>query len=254
MLRRVFGFMPLWSIVFCIVLWEIVARVIGTPLLFPEPMAVLRGMIKLSENGELWLHTWASLERVGIGLLVGVPLGTVMGCAMGASREINAALDPYVRMANSTPAIALIPFALIWFGLSESARYALVVYIVILTVALNARQGVAQVPRLRLKAAHSLGVGGVNAFFRVVIPSSMPSILAGIRTATGLAVIVVVAAEMLGATTGLGFLIILGRQNYDPTLIFIGIFGLGIMSIVLDRGMEFVIERFMPRWSVKRRV
>ena len=253
-MRQVIGFMPLWSVLFCVVIWEIIARIIGTPLLFPEPMAVLRGMIKLSENGELWVHTWASLERVGIGLLVGVPLGAVMGCAMGVSRGINAALDPYVRMANSTPAIALIPFALIWFGLNESARYALVVYIVVLTVALNARQGVAQVPRLRIKAANSLGVGGVSAFFRVVIPSSMPSILAGIRTATGLAVIVVVAAEMLGATTGLGYLIILGRQNYDPTLIFIGIFGLGIMSIVLDRGMEFVIDQFMPRWSVKRRV
>ena len=65
---------------------------------------------------------------------------------------------------------------------------------------------------------------------------------------------VVVAAEMLGAASGLGYLIIRGRQNYDPTLIFIGIFGLGILSILFDRGIAFAIERFMPRWSVRRRV
>jgi len=246
--------MPVWSAVFCVVLWEIVARLIGTPLLFPGPAAVLRGMLSLSSTGELYTHILASLQRIAAGLIIGVPLGAIVGCAMGASRDVNAALDPYVRMANSTPAIALIPFALIWFGLTETARYTLVIYVVILTVALNARQGVSQVPYLRMKAANSLGVTGVKAFFRVVIPSSVPSILAGIRTATGLAVMVVVAAEMLGATTGLGYLIILGRQNYDPTLIFIGIFGLGILSIVLDRGVEFVVEHFMPRWSVQRRV
>ena len=246
--------MPLASAIIFFAVWEICARVIGTPLLFPDPLSVMRGITALIESGEMWQHSWASVQRIAVGLLIGVPIGTVIGCAMGVSRDVNATLDPYLRMANSTPAIALIPFALIWFGVTETARYSLVTYVVILTVALSARQGVAQVPWLRLKAANCLGVHGMEAFFRVVVPSSFPSILAGVRTATGLGVMVVVAAEMLGATTGFGYLIILGRQNYDPTLIFIGIFGLGVLSIVLDRGLEFIIERFMPRWSVQRRV
>ena len=247
-------FGPLYGILLFFILWQVAAGFIGTPLLFPEPMDVMRGLARMSETGEIYVHLGATLQRLLVGLGVGIPVGAVLGCAMGASRDVNAWFDPYLRMANSTPAIALIPFALLWFGVTELARYSLVFYLAVYVLALSARQGVAQVPYLRIKAANTLGVLGVSAFFRVVIPSSFPAILAGVRTATGLGVMVVVAAEMLGASNGFGYLIILGRQNYDPTLIFIGIFGLGILSIVLDRGIELAIERLMPRWSVKRRV
>lgn len=245
---------PVYGTILFFVLWQAGAAAFGTPLLFPEPLAVWDGLARLVETGEFFEHLGATLQRLFVGLLVGIPVGATLGCAMGASRDINAWFDPYVRMANSTPAIALIPFALLWFGVTELARYSLVFYTAFLVVTLSARQGVAQVPQLRIKAANTLGVLGVGAFFRVVVPSSFPAILAGIRTATGLGVMVVVAAEMLGAANGFGFLIILGRQNYDPTLIFIGIFSLGVISLVLDRGLQFYIERFMPRWSVKRRV
>lgn len=245
---------PLYGILLFFIAWQSAAAFIGTPLLFPAPMDVMRGIARMSETGEIFAHLGATLQRLVIPLAVGMPIGAILGCAMGASRDVNAWFDPYLRMANSTPAIALIPFALLWFGVTELARYSLVFYLGVYVVALSARQGVAQVPYLRTKAANTLGVLGIAAFFRVVVPSSIPAILAGVRTATGLGVMVVVAAEMLGAANGFGYLIILGRQNYDPTLIFIGIFGLGIISIVFDRGIEFTIERFTPRWSVKRRV
>ncbi len=247
-------FGPLYGILLFFILWQVAAAFVGTPLLFPEPMDVMRGLAHMTETGELFEHLGATLQRLLVPLAVGMPLGAVLGCAMGASRDVNAWFDPYMRMANSTPAIALIPFALLWFGVTELARYSLVFYVGVYVVALNARGGVAQVPRLRIKAANTLGVLGASAFFRVVVPSSFPAILAGVRTATGLCIMVVVAAEMLGAASGLGYLIIRGRQNYDPTLIFIGIFGLGILSILFDRGIAFAIERFMPRWSVRRRV
>jgi taurine transport system permease protein len=234
--------------------WQVAAMFYDTPLLFPDPPITLKGAWQLTESGEVFEHAGASLRRLGVGLLVGIPAGATLGCAMGASRDINAWFDPYVRMANSTPAIALIPFALLWFGVGELSSYSLVFYTAFLVVTLSARQGVAQVPALRIKAANTLGITGIQAFFQVVVPSSFPAILAGIRTATGLGVMVVVAAEMFGATEGFGYLIVLGRQNYDPTLIFIGIFALGVISLVLDRGFVYAIERFMPRWSVKRRV
>ena len=245
---------PVYGTLLFFILWQAGAASVGTPLLFPEPLVVWEGLWQLAETGEYFEHAGATLQRLAVGMLVGIPFGATLGCAMGASRDINAWFDPYVRMANSTPAIALIPFALLWFGVTELARYSLVFYTTFLVVALSARQGVAQVPYLRIKAANSLGVQGIAAFFRVVVPSSFPAILAGIRTAAGLGVMVVVAAEMLGAANGFGFLIILGRQNYNPTLIFIGIFSLGVISLILDRGFLFCIERFMPRWSVKRRV
>ncbi|MXY38188.1 MAG: ABC transporter permease [Rhodospirillaceae bacterium] len=251
---RVGNLGPLYGILLFFILWQVGAAFVGTPLLFPEPLDVMRGIGDMTETGEIFVHLGATVQRLLVGLGVGIPVGAVIGCAMGASRDVNAWFDPYMRMANSIPAIALIPFALLWFGVTELARYSLVFYLAVYVVALSARQGVAQVPGLRIKAANTLGVLGVAAFFRVVIPSSFPAILVGIRTATGLGVMVVVAAEMLGAADGFGYLIIRGRQNYDPTLIFIGIFGLGILSILFDRGIALAIERFMPRWSAKRRV
>jgi ABC-type nitrate/sulfonate/bicarbonate transport system permease component len=205
-------------------------------------------------NGDILVHLGASLQRIAVGLVVGVPLGVLIGCAMGVSQLADNALDPYLRMANATPAVALVPFSLLWFGITEAGRYALMIYIVVVTLVLYARQGVREVPRLRIKASETLGVSGIGAFFRVIIPSSFPSILAGIRTSIGLGVMVVVAAEMFGATSGVGYLIMQGRANYVPELMFIGILGLGLLALVLDRLFMMVIEMFMPRWSAKRRV
>ncbi len=244
----------IYGILLFLVLWQFAAVMVGTPLLFPKPIDVAHAVADMTKSGEIFTHLVATLQRLVVPLAVGVPLGAVLGCAMGVSRDINSWFDPYVRMANSIPAIALIPFALLWFGVTELARYSLIFYVSVYVVALSAREGVVQVPPLRIKAANTLGVAGTSAFFRVVIPSSFPAVLAGMRTATGLSVMVVVAAEMMGATNGFGYLIILGRQNYDPTLIFVGILGLGILSILLDRTIQFAIEHLMPRWSVKRRV
>lgn len=234
--------------------WQGIAMLWAMPLLFPSPMDVWRVLIGLLANGEFFVHVGASLQRLAVGLIVGVPIGAALGCAMGRSWLVDSAFTPYVRMANAIPAIALIPFSLLWFGVTEFARYALLIYIIGLTVTINARHGVRQVPPIRLKASQTLGVTGLRAFFTVVIPSSFPSILSGIRTAIGLGVMVVVAAEMLGATSGLGYLIMQGRANYNPQLMFLGIIGLGLLSLALDRGFQVAIERFLPRWSVKRRV
>ena len=111
-----------------------------------------------------------------------------------------------------------------------------------------------QVPALRLKAARCLGVEARAAFVRVVIPSSFPAILAGIRIAIGLGVMVIVAAEMLGATSGLGYLIMEARQHYNVERMFVGILGLGTLSLLLDRGFIVVVDRYLPRWSAERRV
>jgi ABC-type nitrate/sulfonate/bicarbonate transport system permease component len=179
-------------------IWELIAAYVGSPLLIPSPGAVAARASRLIANGELVAHVGVSLERLGVGLLVGVPVGVLLGCAMGRSGFLDGLFDPFLRMANSTPAIALIPFTLLWFGVMEVGRYALLVYIIAVTVTLNARHGVRQVPSIRLKAASSLGLTRTDTFIRVIIPSSIPATLVGIRTALGLGVMVIVAAEMFG--------------------------------------------------------
>lgn len=242
------------GVLIVLAIWELGARAWAEPLLFPSPGHVWTMLADMIMSGEILIHLGASLQRIVVGLAVGVPVGVVLGCLMGTSRLADSAFDPYLRMANSIPAVALVPFSLLWFGVSEVGRYVLMIYIVLVTMMLNARQGVREVPQLRMKASETLGVTGTAAFFRVTIPSSFPSILAGIRTSIGLCVMVVVAAEMFGANSGFGYLIMQGRANYVPELMFIGILGLGFLALLLDRAFMIAIEVFMPRWSAKRRV
>jgi len=245
---------PVAALAVAFAIWELVAVYVRSPLLIPSPIAVGGRSVQLIASGELLAHVAVSVERLGVGLLVGVPLGVLLGCAMGRVRFLDAMFDPFLRMANSTPAIALIPFTLLWFGVTEAARYVLLVYVIAVTVTLNARHGVRQVPTIRLKAAASLGLTRVETFVRVIVPSSVPTILVGIRTALGLGVMVIVAAEMFGATSGLGYLIMEARAQFNVERMFIGIIGLGLLSLLLDRGFDALIEHGMPRWSAKRRV
>jgi NitT/TauT family transport system permease protein len=235
-------------------LWALVARGVGSPLLVPTPASVLANAAGLVATGELWTHLGASLSRLFVGLAIGVPVGALVGCAMGRFATIDAALSPYARLFNSIPALALVPFSLLWFGVGEASRYVLLTYTITLTVLLAARQGVRTVPPIRLKAGASLGVAGVPAFFRIVMPSCFPAILAGVRTAIGLGVMVIVAAEMLGAESGLGYLIMQARNHFNMAQLFVGVLGLGLLSFALDRGFHYVVERLLPRWSVQRRI
>lgn len=235
-------------------LWTLLAHVVHSPLLIPSPARVAASASELYASGELGTHVRASLSRLLVGLAVGAPLGAIIGCAMGRFAPVDAVLQPYVRLFNSIPALALVPFSLLWFGVTEFSRYLLLVYTITLTVLLSARQGVRTVPPIRLKAGASLGVSGLGAFFRIVVPSCFPAILAGVRTAIGLGVMVIVAAEMLGAESGLGYLIMQARSHFNMAQLFVGVIGLGALSFALDRAFHFAVETLMPRWSVQRRI
>jgi ABC-type nitrate/sulfonate/bicarbonate transport system permease component len=242
------------SIVAVLLIWQLAASLMATPLLLPSPILVAKSAFALIESGELAVHVGASLSRLAIGLVIGVPIGAFIGCAMGRWSTVDALLGPFVRFFNSIPALALVPFSLLWFGVTEFSRYALLFYTISLTVLLSARQGVRTVPAIRLKAGSSLGVSGAVAFLRIVMPSCFPAILAGTRTAIGLGVMVIVAAEMLGAESGLGYLIMQARSHFNIGHMLVGVIGLGVLTLVLDRAFQFATETLLPRWSVKRRV
>ena len=242
------------TVAFVLITWALLASLIDSPLLLPSPGKVMRSALVLWQNGELSDHVLASLSRLLVGLVIGVPLGAIVGCAMGWSQNFDALLSPYVRFFNSIPALALVPFSLLWLGVTEVSRYALLVYTISLAVLLSARQGVRTVPPIRMKAAAALGVSGTAVLFRIVIPSCFPSILAGVRTALGLGVMVIVAAEMLGADSGLGYLIMQARSHFNMANLFVGVIGLGLLSLVLDRLFVFTVDNLLPRWSLQRRI
>ena len=244
----------MFAVLFVLACWEGVARWLDSPLLVPSPVDVWNSAVVLTQNGELFHNACASVSRLMLALLVGIPLGVILGCSMGRWPVVDAMLAPFVGMFNSIPAIALIPFSLLWLGVSELSRFSLLLYTIALTVLLSARQGVRSVPSLRLKAGATLGVTGIPAFFRVIIPSCIPAIVVGIRTAIGLGVMVIVAAEMLGANSGLGYMIMQARSQFNVSDMAVAVMSLGFLSLLLDRLFQGTIERFLPRWSVRRRI
>lgn len=242
------------SITLALLVWEIAARLVASPLLIAPPALVAESAVRLVQSGELASHASASLARLIVGLAAGVPLGAIVGCAMGRWAMLDATLDPFVRLFNAIPALALVPFSLLWFGITEFSRYSLLIYTISLTVLLSARQGIHTVPAIRLKVGASLGVSELSSFFRIVVPSCFPAILAGVRTAIGLGVMVVVAAEMIGAESGFGYLIMQARAHFNIGNMLVGVIGLGLLSLILDRLFQIAIELLLPRWSVKRRI
>lgn len=248
---RLFSQMAL--IVGVLAVWWVAALIINIQLLVPSPPVVGFAAFELAANGELPEHLRASLSRLFVGLAVGVPAGALLGCAMGRFEILDAMLSPFVRMFNAIPALALVPFSLLWFGATELSRYAILIYTITLTVLLSARIGAATIPRIRERAGQTLGLSRTAIFTRIILPSCFPAILAGTRTALGLGVMVIVAAEMLGAESGFGYLIMQARSHFNMPNMLVGVIGLGIMSLVLDRIFVFSIERLLPRWSVKRR-
>jgi ABC-type nitrate/sulfonate/bicarbonate transport system permease component len=237
-----------------IVLWSLVALQMNNTLLLPRPMDVGIGALILWQSGDLQTHVLASLQRLLVGLAIGVPVGSLLGCLMGLSRSIDAIFNPYLRAFNAIPALALVPLSLLLLGVTEASRYSLLVYTITLVVTINARNGVHLIPQLRLRVGATLGLSDTATLFRIIIPSCFPSILTGIRTAIGLGVMVIVAAEMMGAESGLGFLIMQARSHFSMTNVLVGVLGLGFLSLALDRAFVLAVDWFFPRWSLKRRV
>ena len=237
-----------------LLIWALSAWYVDSPLLLPSPTRVFNNAARLWESGDLTMHVWASLRRLLVGLVIGAPLGAIVGCSMGWSPIVDGLLNPYVRFFNSIPALTLVPFSLLWLGVSETSRYALLVYTISLAVLLSARQGVKTIPPIRLKTADIMGLSRAAVLFRVVIPSCFPAILAGVRTALGLGVMVIVAAEMLGAESGLGYLIMQARSHFNMANLFVGVIGLGLLSLILDRTFMLTVDSILPRWSLRRRI
>jgi NitT/TauT family transport system permease protein len=237
-----------------IAVWQLMANAIAFDMLFPPPRIVGATAYDMIVNGSMTDDVGASLWRLLMALLIGVPAGILIGVAIGWWPIANAIVQPFIRMCNAIPAIALVPFSLLWLGVTEQSRIALLVYTITLTVLISTRAGVRNVSRIKLRAGECLGVRGPQALFKIVLPSCIPAIIIGIRTAIGLGVMVVVAAEMLGAESGVGYRLMQARSQFDTAALMASIIGLGLLALLLDRAFEFAVETLLPRYSTKRRI
>jgi ABC-type nitrate/sulfonate/bicarbonate transport system permease component len=228
-------------------LWHLSTIYIFNPVLVPTPFATFREAAAMIESGELFVHVGISLKRILMGFVTGSVVGIVIGTLIGHFRLLREFADPVIELIRPISPVALVPVAILWFGIEELSRYFIIFYATVLVVMLNTAAGVSVQPVTRLRAAKSLGADNRQIFLHVVLPSAVPHILTGMRIAIGFSFMGVVAAEMIGASTGIGYLIMQSRLMILPERMFVGLVSLSIVGLITDR-----IFRWLLDWSTKR--
>lgn len=232
------------SIVLFFCMWELFSRY-GTLNInmFPPPSWVFKELLAMIRSGMLFEDIAASLQRVIFGFTVGAFIGIAMGLLTGRVKVVRSLLEPIIQLFRPIPSIAFVPLAIFWFGLGETSKLFLVTYAVFFPVWLNTHIGVVTIDPLLIRAARSLGAKGPALFLEVVLPGSAPFIVAGLRQGVAVAFILLVAAEISGASAGIGFRIEQSHLVFRADRMMVGLLTLGILGGLADTLFNRIARR-----------
>lgn len=241
-------FLPLLGLAAVIVLWQAVAWAGVYPrYLFPWPADVVLGVSREIKNGVLWEHIGVSLYRFFGGYLVAAAAGVPLGLLLGWSRRLWAAADPVVQVLRPISPIAWLPLVTLWFGIGDLPAMVIIFMAAFYPILLGTVAAVKNVDPVYLKVAQNFGAPGRHILWRVVIPAAFPYIAMGMHIALGTAWVFLVAGEMLGVRSGLGFLIIDARNSMETGLVVAAMLIIGLLGLAIDRLFGW-LERKAHRW------
>lgn len=222
------------------------------PLFISSPSIVLTTLYQMFANGTIYPHLWASFSVVMAGFVMAVVVGVPLGLMMGRSERIRAALEPFTIAKMAAPTVAFLPLLIIWLGIGFKTRVALVFIGCFLIMAINTEAGVAQTDRRLRETARSFMATSRQLLWMVELPSSLPYIIAGMRLAVGRALIMIVVAELFGASQGLGYLIFQAGGMFDTSQVFVGVIILAATGIILNSSLR-ALERLLSPWRADAR-
>ncbi|MQB01644.1 MAG: ABC transporter permease subunit [Actinobacteria bacterium] len=237
------------SLGFFALLWQLASTYIVNPAILPPPTRVAAETAELFWAAELTRHMGASLKRVGVGLLLGSVSGIVVGLLVGRVRLVSLLVDPTVQFVRTLSPTAMIPIAIIWFGIGEASKYFLVFWAVFFIVAVNTTAGVVATPDTRIRAAQCLGAGSFKVFTTAVLPSTVSYILAGLRLGIASAFASIVPAEMLAAREGLGYLLQASALFGDADRIFVALVAIAALGFLSDWFIRYLGARPLRRFT-----
>jgi NitT/TauT family transport system permease protein len=242
----------LWAIVslgVALLVW-IAATSLGniSPFFLPPPGFVLQRFILMLQDGSLMRHTLVTLTEVTVGLVIGVTFATILGYFLARSLTVERLLSPYIIASQAIPIVAIAPLLIIWFGPGMGSKILICALIVFFPVLINTVVGLRSVPAELRDLMRSLLASRWQTFTYLELPAAMPVFLGGLRIGATLAVIGAVVGELVGADAGLGFLINLGRGQYDTALVFVAVITLVAMALVLY-GLVVAIENHTLAWK-----
>ena len=232
-----------------LLLWELMARthIIDTRLL-SSPSLILHAIVPLLMSGELLYNTLVSVQRVLWGFLVGSIPGILLGIGMGLSPLIRSAVEPMIAATYPIPKLALMPLILLIFGLGETSKIFTIAIGVFYLVVINTMAGVLNIDKIYLDVARNFGANRKNFYLTVAFPGALPMIFAGLKLGMGMALILIVAAELSAAKAGVGWMIWRAYDMFDIEQMFIALMTLSILGYIFSLLLD-TIENWVLPWK-----
>jgi NitT/TauT family transport system permease protein len=227
--------------------WELwAARRPDLAILCPAPTTIATVLARQTESGELPRTVAATLERVGKGFLLGGVPALLLGLAMGVSPGVRSVADPMVAAAHAIPKIAVLPLFMVVLGLGEAPKIAVVGLAAFFPIAISTMAGVRQISPIHFEVARSYGASTLRVLWRVVVPGSLPQVLAGVRLGLNSALLVTIAAELVSARDGLGAAIWLAWQTMLVERLYATLAVTAVLGILMAGGLRWLEARLVP--------
>jgi len=247
--RKLLGSAVGWLVpVSTLSLWVVASRHewVASQIL-PAPITVWQTLLEQVRSGDLFLNFGISLGRVAVGFTLGCLIGVAQGVSMGLSRRVEDYLAPTFNAISQVPVLGWLPLAMMVFGIGESLKFVIIAHASLVPVAINTLKGIRSVPRNYIEVAKAFQFSRRQLLRRVVFPASVPAVFVGLRYGLTQAWLSLVTVELLASSEGLGFMIVWGRQLFQLDLVLAAILVVGVVGLLLDRGLARIEKRLL-RW------
>ncbi len=218
------------------------------PKFLPAPTDIIKKAITYAGDGTLWLHTSISIRRILIGFMIGGVLSVIVGMIFANQKLVEAWFSPIINLLGPIPPYALLPIIIIWFGIGESSKIGLIAYCTFMTMLPYITDGLKNTPPVLIRAATSLGATNWQIFTKVMIPNAIPNIFVGMKVTLAMTFGALMVSEMLGASKGLGYMIINAKQWFKMDDMFLAIIMIGMIYIFMFGIIQFV-EHIVLKWK-----
>jgi len=248
-------FLGFISIITIIVIWLILTETgFIQPLFLPSPILLFESFVDLLKEGygniSLFHHVALSLMRVLLAFLLACAIGIPLGLLMAMSRIADGIFDPLIELYRPVPPIALIPLFIIWLGIGEMSKIGIIFISIFAVIVINTISGVKSIVETKIWAAQSLGADKIKLFRYIILPGALPGIMTGMRVGIGFGWTTLVAAEMIAAASGIGWMALNARRFLRTDIILCGVIIMGVIGLLLDLLLRIVEQKFVP-WKGK---
>lgn len=241
--KKIFG---TTAVIVFLIIWELVGGVyqLINPMFMSAPSLIGKAAIELFRSGEIWNDLYVSGVEFAWGFILSVVVGIPFGIAIGWYKRMAYLFDPFINAMNATPRVALLPLIIIWLGIGILSKIGIIFIGAVFPLIINSRDGVKTTSMTLINAAKSFGASQWRIFRSVVLPSSVPFVLTGVRLAVGRALVGVFVGELYAATAGIGFMITVAGATFQTNKVFVGIVVFVIAGLMLTDAVDRIERRF----------